>query len=527
MSWGSMGGDMKIEYSAYLIVLAFSCIITTSLGLVALYRRVNKGAVAFAGLMFGAALFSFCDLFVVSSLSVFKAYFWLKASYVGNLVIPVFWFIMIRQYTGVKDELTNTKICYLFIIPSVSLLLLMASPYQELFYSNPILERHGSISILVFEKGPWYWVHLIYSCTLIFITYFQLIKAWLYSDKRYRNRLGIFAAGAIAPFVANLLYHVRITPKVVDLSPASYAIAGLFFAWGIYRYGVFDIIPIARNNVFETIRDGVIVLDLHNRVVDYNLEAKSTMKNIGNLEIGQLFDKELKNYFKIKNTAAHDSCVQRDIKITGGNETVYYDCILSPVLDKKKSILGKTIILRNVTDQMKLREHLRILATLDGLTNIYNRRYFLELGCRTLEKTRSKAQPVAVVLFDIDMFKNINDTYGHDAGDRVLCRVAKACAVSLRSTDIYARYGGEEFICLLPNINSKAAIKIAERIRKNIANMQLDFLENTIRITASFGVAGTDSTENISLDKLIKMADKALYDAKSKGRNCTSCYESS
>ncbi|HYE84526.1 MAG TPA: histidine kinase N-terminal 7TM domain-containing protein [Clostridia bacterium] len=509
------------DYSFYYVFLILSCIITALLGLIALQRSVNRGAVAFACLMFGAALFSFCYIFKASSLSIYTAFFWLKLAYVGIVSIPVFWYIMIYQYTGAKSELSNRTVLKIILIPSITLLILFSNCCHGLYYTGMVLTRPEHISLIHVDKGPWYWVHIAYSYTLVICGYVRLIKEWLYSDKIYRSRLGIFLLSAIVPWFANILYHMRITPQGIDISPASYAVAGLVFAWGIYRYGVFELIPIARDNVFEAMQDGVVVFDLQNRVVDFNPEAESIMKDIAELEIGLTYGKVLESYFGISSAVALGLCEQREIKITVKNEMIYYNCVLSPITNKKKDVVGKTLILRNITDQIKLRERLKTYATLDGLTNIFNRRYFLELGRKALEGFESEEHSSAIVLFDIDLFKNINDAFGHEAGDNVLCSVAKVFANCLRSMDIFARYGGEEFVCLLPDTSSEAAIQIAERIRKNLASSSLDFHGNSLRITASFGVVGTDLVGKANLEELLKMADKALYDAKRRGRNCT------
>lgn len=515
---------MFFDYSLYYVCLVLSCIITALLGLIALQRSVNKGAVAFACLMFGAAVFSFCYIFKASSLSVYVAFFWIKVAYFGIATIPVFWYILIYQYTGVKNELTNIIIGRLFIIPSITLLLLFTNEYHYFYYSSIMLTRPGLISLFHFEKGPWYWVQLMYSYTLFISGHVRLIKEWRYSQKIYRSRLGVFLVSAVTPWFTNVLYHMRITPQGIDLSPTSFAVAGLVLIWGICKYGIFELIPIARNNVFETIGAGIIVIDLQNRVVDFNSEAENILRDTVDLETGLLFNRTLGNYFGISSTNIHEKCEQREVEICKENEMIYYNCVLSPVMNKKKAIVGKTLIMRNITEQVKLRESLRTLATLDGLTNIFNRRYFLELSRKELEQPKNKTQPSAIVLLDVDLFKNINDTFGHEAEDNVLCTVAKICANTLRSTDILARYGGEEFVCMLPNTSSEIAMQIAERVRRKLASLPLDFLGNSIRITASLGVAGTDLVGETNLEELIKMADKALYDAKRRGRNCASLF---
>jgi diguanylate cyclase (GGDEF)-like protein len=518
--WIKWGINM-FDYSFYYVCLVLSCIITALLGLIALQRSVNRGAIAFACLMFGAALFSFCYIFKASSLSIYKALFWLKAAYIGIATIPVFWYIMIYQYTGAKRELPNKVIVRLFLIPSITLILLYTNTYHHIYYTHILLTRPGIISIIHFEKGPWYWVQLIYSYTMFINGYAWLIKEWRHSPEVYRSRLGIFLVSAAVPCLTNLLYLMNWTPLGIDISPTSYAVAGLVFAWGIYRYGVFELIPIARDSVFEAIRDGIIVFDMRNRVVDFNLEAKNIMKDITELEIGYSFNNVLEGYFDISSIIVPKLCEQREVKILVKDEMIYFSSILSPILNKKKDVVGKTLILRNITDQIRLRERLRTFATLDGLTNIFNRRYFMELGRKELEDHVRKEQPLSIVLFDIDLFKNFNDKFGHEAGDYVLCIVAKVLKNCLRRSDIFARYGGEEFVCLMPNTSSETAVLIAERIRRDLNYSPLGLEDNLIRITASFGVAGTDLVGNTNLEELLRLADKALYDAKGRGRNRT------
>jgi diguanylate cyclase (GGDEF)-like protein len=125
-----------------------------------------------------------------------------------------------------------------------------------------------------------------------------------------------------------------------------------------------------------------------------------------------------------------------------------------------------------------------------------------------------------VFLMDLDNFKQINDTYGHKAGDTVIKTVAGVCNNSLRVTDIFGRYGGEEFMAFLPETPSEKAFQVAERLRQNIAGTRIDLDNNSIYVTASIGVACVEKAGNIGLDELLKNADEALYEAKKAGRNC-------
>lgn len=162
------------------------------------------------------------------------------------------------------------------------------------------------------------------------------------------------------------------------------------------------------------------------------------------------------------------------------------------------------------------RELLRV-STTDALTGVYNRGYFmsrLHAACRSAE-----AQDVwlALVFFDIDDFKVINDTYGHDAGDVVLCAVAETCQAHTRGTDVFARYGGEEFVFLLWETTDDNAHRFAERIRQQIASCDVEYQGQVILCTASIGVSAHRG--GMSPDTLLTRADRALYQAKNAGKN--------
>jgi diguanylate cyclase (GGDEF)-like protein len=155
----------------------------------------------------------------------------------------------------------------------------------------------------------------------------------------------------------------------------------------------------------------------------------------------------------------------------------------------------------------------------DSLTGIFNRKAILETIHEEFNRAKLRNSPLSFILFDIDHFKKINDTYGHPAGDYVLketCDLIKNKMI--RPTDALGRYGGEEFALLLPGTQSQIAIDVAERIRSKIEQHSFVFEQKQILVTISLGVVALDSTSKTP-DELIALADKALYDAKNQGRN--------
>lgn len=159
------------------------------------------------------------------------------------------------------------------------------------------------------------------------------------------------------------------------------------------------------------------------------------------------------------------------------------------------------------------------LAIIDNLTGLVNRRHFLNVLHHEIERSRRYHTPVSIAMIDIDYFKQINDTYGHLIGDRVLREVAQRCRQHLRDVDILARYGGEEFGLVLPETNYEQAILASERLRKTIAAMPIMLDSKPLQITLSIGVAAFNPTLYPDPSSFIADADRALYLAKQRGRN--------
>jgi len=165
------------------------------------------------------------------------------------------------------------------------------------------------------------------------------------------------------------------------------------------------------------------------------------------------------------------------------------------------------------------REVLRVKANYDGLTNLRNRSAILDVLAREFERARRDGLSLTAIMADIDKFKDVNDTFGHVAGDAVLRDVAKRMRSSLRIYDDIGRYGGEEFLVVLPGCDESAGLHVAERIRQAIDAESMDTSEGMIPVSISLGVASTSAVDARSVEELIRFADEALYRAKEGGRN--------
>ena len=166
-------------------------------------------------------------------------------------------------------------------------------------------------------------------------------------------------------------------------------------------------------------------------------------------------------------------------------------------------------------DLLKLNLELKELAHTDSLTGAYNRRYFFDHAKHTVELIKREKTTLSIAMIDIDKFKNINDTYGHDIGDQIIQSLVQEISNSLRASDIFARWGGEEFLILFPHTTLQGALILTEKIRKTVENCSN---AKDIKFTVSIGVSEFNENE-VDIENIIKRADIALYKAKNNGRN--------
>ncbi len=238
-----------------------------------------------------------------------------------------------------------------------------------------------------------------------------------------------------------------------------------------------------------------------------------------------------RNHAVIENDG--EQVVIRDLRSTNGtyvNDRPVNECSLR---DGDQIKVGRTIFkfLTGSNVEASYHDEIYRLTTTDGLTQVYNKRYFLQEMERELSRCLRYQRDLSIVMLDIDHFKPVNDTYGHLAGDHILKQCAQRIVRSIRRDDIFARYGGEEFILLLPEIAKHQAVKTAEKIRVTIESEPFTFDDVDIPITLSLGVADIreylarsnnnsgNANHEVNTFAFIKLADDRLYKAKEQGRN--------
>ena len=229
-------------------------------------------------------------------------------------------------------------------------------------------------------------------------------------------------------------------------------------------------------------------------------------------------------------TATIDSIMSSPVKTIEGstlmaaaNKTMRRSGTHHLVVKENGELVGLLSPINFLSYYENVEKHLSDLAINDGLTGIHNRRYFDEILNVEWKRAKREKTSLSLIMLDIDYFKKYNDTYGHQAGDECLIKIAASISETLRRpADLVARYGGEEFVIVLPGIALEEAVNLSEKIRSEIETLKIEHKLNSISpfVTASLGIASSVPSANSSYEELLQRADKALYNAKLRGRNC-------
>ena len=462
-----------------------------------------------------------------TSTSLAEMRFWNIVQYFGIPFAPPIGTLFILQYLGFR--ITWRKIAGLLAIPFLILLSDITNDWHHLHYR--VYQVHETLGAPFFhiEIGPTYVIMIwyLYLCMLVNIA--LLFSRWRHASPQVRRHLLSLVFANVIPMAANLLYVTGITPEGIDPVPMVTGISSVLMLWAIDSSRMLSIIPVALDTVFHSIGDGVVVLDKSGRLVEFNESCRRMFGRLDRSMIGQPAEKVWSAMFGSRSSAPDLGAGEQELEVPaekGDGRT--YQVRVSPLKRQRGDTSPGTImIISDITEMKRMQQQLERNAYYDDLTGIYNRRAFLEYGEAEFGKAREDSAPFTVILFDIDNFKQINDTHGHQTGDRVLVHVAGITRRCLGEDMLLARYGGEEFVLALPGKRVSDGVDFAETLRRHIESRPLTVSGQEVAITSSFGVACAAWQPGESLQHVLNIADKALYEAKRSGRNRVCVYGTS
>lgn len=440
-----------------------------------------------------------------------------QLAYVGIVLTPVAWFVFALTYSQRVLRISRRALNSICVIPLITVALAITNPWHHLIWSSWEMVQVDGFVGLVTIPGFWLFIHTIYSyCLLLCAT-----AILAFSLTQFRQHDQTLLAAVFAPLIgvlANLFYLSPANPwPWFDMTTLGFVAGVIILEKGILQKGSLKVLPVVRERIVEQLADPVLVITNKGKIVDANksaLAAWSTATDtivytnitalVRNTGIADLIDAD-------KNTEAKIKDHEYEISATH--------------VDSSNPDTDIALVFRNVTERRRQERQLATMAAklekmahTDALTGLFNRRFFTSRLQEEYARVRRHKGVMSVLMLDLDHFKQVNDTFGHDFGDAVLSAVATVANRVKRTSDIVARVGGEEFALLLPHTDQRGALLLADRLRNAIeAYPYRQKLNADLTVTASIGVATV--TPSITAAELLKVADRALYRAKHSGRN--------
>ena len=279
--------------------------------------------------------------------------------YLGIVTVPVMWFVFSLEYTGHDKWLTHRNLFLLAILPFVTVVLAWTNSFHSLMWHGRYLETSGPFIVIAKTYGLWFWVHTSYSYLLMLFGTFILLQRLFRPPRLYHGQSIALLICVIVPWVWNVLYIFQLAPIYrVDLTPSAFTISGLAIAFGLFRFRMLDVIPVARDAVIEGMRDGVIVLDTQNRIVDLNVTAQHIIDSPVSEAIGQPIAHVLSGQPELVELLCDVTEARVEVMVEKGKTQRYYELRISPLRDRRSHLTGRLIILCDVTERKRAEEKL-------------------------------------------------------------------------------------------------------------------------------------------------------------------------
>jgi diguanylate cyclase (GGDEF)-like protein len=501
--------------AAYSSALVLSCLLSIGLAVVGYFRREVPGAVAFLFCNLACFFYAFGSLLEIRATGIDAVMTALTTEYLGITTLGPF--LLLASLSATKGLAFPRRSVLLFILPAVILTLVATNSLHHLYYSSVELTRRGPFTVPVLGKGPFYMIQFAFLNLCIGWAVLTSFRATRQASGDRRQALLLFLAATLVPWAGMVWYQSGGSPWGLDTAPFGLSIAGGTMAVALFRYRLFDVTPMVTDQVFANMKEGVMVVDARRRLVGINPAMTEILPALEPSLVGR-DGEELTAKIPALEALFHESEAGTDLEIASENGRRIFQIDRSPLRDRRGRPSGTIYLLSDITQREELSAKLSRLARTDELTGLPNRRSFLERLEDSLDRHRRYGAGFSLAIADLDHFKAVNDTWGHEAGDAALLHLATLWSSCLRASDLLARYGGEEFTVLMPRSSVDEARILIERARSRLEASPLVWKGDGIRLTASFGltsVTGQDDT----VKQLIRRADLALYWVKEHGRN--------
>ena len=530
------------QFHPYAAVLAVSALTALATSIIILRRDV-PGSRLLGGVLLSIFVWSGAYAMSWSLVGLHEKTLWLKIMYLGTATIPGLFLVFILRITHNDDRLTPRNLLLLALEPFIIIVLTWFD--LRLMFNKIELDLSSGVAILHLERGIGFWVNLYYSYGIVLLAFYILGVSSLRANPFFRRQYLIILIGSIVPLAASLFTQLNFIELAdLDMTPISFAISSILYVYAIFQHQFMDLVPVARGHLIESMSDGILVLNAQNRIVDINPAMRNFLDDEPDAFIGQNVSVIFKQWSQNSDQLLKDLGTRTELKIPK-RPASYLDLRITPLYDDNHEMNGRLMVFRDITDRKEvekdlrramdrlqtqlieigvLQSQLREQAIRDVLTNLFNRRYLEETLERELARATRETYPLCVIMMDLDYFKEINDTYGHEAGDVVLKTLAETVTKQSRHGDFVCRFGGEEFVLVMPNIGIEKAVERAETLHQIIDDLNIPYGRFNLTTTISMGIAWYPA-HGTTKEQLLRAADKAMYVAKNTGRNRVVIYD--
>src|SRR5258708_29421364 len=359
------GRPMHWQFTPYVFPVAASAVVAAVVAVAIWRRRPAPGSIAFSLLMLAVAEWSLAYALELVSADLPAALFWDDVEWLGAAIASTLWLGFVLQYTGRSHWLTRRTVLSLMVEPLITVLLVWTNRFHGLVEDNIRMDTKGSFSLLHMTYGVWYWINIGYSYLLLFVGAILiciLILTLRRSTRLYLGQAGALLLAVLAPWVGNALTAFGWSPfPNLDLTPFAFTISGVAVAWSLFRFRLLDILPIARDTVFESMGDAVIVVDEQNRIVDLNLAAQHLAHDKASKAVGQPFTRVFSAYPELVERYRGATEANAEIVLREGEALRYFGLRTSPLYRRSghPAVAGRLIVLNDITELKQAERVLR------------------------------------------------------------------------------------------------------------------------------------------------------------------------
>jgi len=516
---------MHSQYISYLLVAGCSATVSITLFFYAWKKRYERGGKPLLLTLALVIVWIVAQMLEMTAVGLSTKIIWANVQYLPIMFAPVTYLILTLHYTGHEQLLQRRWLLIgVVIVPIIVNILMWTNEWHGLMRQDVHLYTGGPFPVVGKTSGSLYQAFAAYNISVASLTLLILACKLRQKTALYYKQAVLLFIGLLLPIISTALHLSGHNPFVFDLTPSVFGLSGLVISFGILRFHLFNVVPIARSIVIEEMKTGIIVLNMEGRILDMNPAALDMFGLDPQNAIGFLAEEVLDNYPELLYLYKEKKAAVSDVVICNKDSSAYYEISVTQVHNSCQRPIGWIIMANNITLRKAAEESIKYVAFHDYLTGLPNRNYFEKLFSQELVRARRRNEMLGIAYVDIDNFKQVNDTYGHDMGDLFLCEVTQRLKGALRESDIISRLGGDEFVLLLTDIKDKEDIStVIKRIFQGF-EQTVDIDGKTSEIKASIGLS-IFPKDGEDMDVLLKKADAAMYYVKyNKNKNSYHIY---